>query len=78
MTELKDQPTARPTRKVQAQAITGALVAGVIVILNWLVPGFPAHLFMQSVEPAILVGVTGGLSVLSGLVAGYCFRDRDE
>lgn len=61
---LVDQPSAKPTRKVAAQAIVGALVALVASILN------RNGVTVTADEVGYAIVILGGL-------AGYFVRERD-
>lgn len=68
MAQLVDQPTKSPTRKVTASLIAGAIAAGVIGVLNFLIPD--ADLGALA-EPLALM-----LAPLVGPIVAYFVRER--
>jgi|LakMenE18May11ns_1017448.scaffolds.fasta_scaffold9556615_2 hypothetical protein len=64
---LIEQPSSRPTRKVSAAGIAGALTAALIAGVNYLWPGVGDH-----------VGPVAGPVITAGVafVAAYFTRER--
>lgn len=63
--ELVDQPTARPTRKVQYTAVAGAI--------TWAITAAVGHFFPEAPIPPEL---TLGIPVAAATLAGYLVRAR--
>lgn len=66
MTDLVDQPTAAPTRKLKAVVIAGLLTTAVIGVINTYLPG---------VGDALGPTLSGIITVAVSAVAGYFTRN---
>lgn len=67
MTDLVNQPSPAPTRKLQAVGIAGAITAGIIAGVNAYWPGIG-----DQFSPAIGAAV----ATLVSVIAGYFTRNR--
>jgi hypothetical protein len=70
MTQLKNQPTKLPTRKILAVIVSGAILGGVqsALAIFW-----PDHPFMGLMEQAD-IWIQAGVMVL----AGYLTREKED
>lgn len=68
MTELKDQPTSFPTRKILAVIVSGAVVGALQSGLNLFWPDHPFSYLMQDFDIWVQWGVMA--------LAGYITRER--
>jgi hypothetical protein len=70
MSELKNQPTKFPTRKILAVIIAGALVGGLQSALQLLWPDHPFSPLMQDIDLWVQYGVMA--------LAGYMTKERGD
>lgn len=82
MTNLVNQVSKLPTRKVQYATI-GAAIGGLIgqLVAAWALATFPFLLIVPGVNDQIVnivqMGIISGFSAAGALVNGYFFRDRE-
>lgn len=67
MAEMTNQPTARPTRKLQYTALVGALTWALTLGVGYLLG-----------MPELPVELAAGVPILAGTLAGYVVRERKE
>ena len=72
---LKNQPTKKPTKKVIAMSITGAITAGIVTAVNAIAPSFPIAEVMAHAEPWVQSGVASIVTLGAAFVGAYLKRD---
>ena len=74
---LKDQPTAKPTKKVVAMSIAGAITAGIVTAVNAVAPSFPIVEVMAHAEPWVQSGVASAVTLVAAFAGAYLKRDDE-
>lgn len=68
--ELKNQPSAWPTRKIMAVIVSGMVMGGLQAGLDLFWPDHPLDVMMEQLD----IWLQGGIMIL----AGYIVREREE
>lgn len=74
---LKDQPTAKPTKKVIAMSIAGAITAGIVTAVNAIAPNFPIVEVMAQAEPWVQSGAASAVTLVAAFAGAYLKRDEE-